>query len=315
MRLASIAAFGATLLTVAFLSLPTPAQAAMIDPATIPCTSCHNSTTLIVSKEAQFHESKHGTGDAYIRGTSADCAGCHGSEGAKARINAHLDFTDPSIKGVVNVSPYNCRTCHNIHTTYTKADFGLTGGEQAVQMVNTPSEFDGGAGNLCANCHQIRYPAPKVADGMIKVTSIHWGTHHGVEASMLLGEGGLGGVEGSPSLHYLTVEDTCVGCHMGKNFNHTFEPQLANCQGCHDGLDTFDRDGVQTEIAGMAEKVKTALIAKGALDEDGHAVPGDYPEKVADALWNYIYVEEDGSNGVHNTDYTKALLQYGIDNL
>jgi hypothetical protein len=314
MNYARIAAFGATLLTVGFLSLPAAAQT-MIDPATIPCTSCHNATTLIVSKEAQFHESKHGTGDAFIRGTSADCAGCHGSEGAKARINAHLNPHDPSIEGVVNVSPYNCRTCHNIHTTYTKADFSLTGGEQAVQMENTASTFDGGAGNLCANCHQIRNPAPEVTGGMIKVDSAHWGTHHGVEASMLLGEGGLGGVTGSPSLHYLTVEDTCVGCHMGKEHNHTFEPAVARCTGCHDGLKNFDNDGVQTEIAGMLEKVKAALTAKGALDKDGLTVPGDYPEAVGNALWNYEFVAEDGSNGVHNADFAKALLQYGIDNL
>src|SRR3972149_6250503 len=94
-----------------------------------------------------------GTGEACERGGDTNCAGCHGTEGAKARINAGLPPHDPSVEGVVNVSPYDCRTCHNIHTTYTKADFALTGGEQPVFMERAGGTFDGGKGNLCANCH------------------------------------------------------------------------------------------------------------------------------------------------------------------
>jgi hypothetical protein len=40
------------------------------------------------------------------------------------------------------------------------------------------------------------------------------------------------------------------------------------------------------------------------------------PENVGIALWNWIYVaHEDKSLGVHNAEYTKALLQAGIDAL
>ena len=95
--------------------------------ADLTCTECHNDTTLIVSKEAQFRESSvHGTGESFIRGEGTDCAGCHGTEGSKARINAGLLPHDASVVGVTNVSPMDCRTCHNIHTTYTKEDFSLT---------------------------------------------------------------------------------------------------------------------------------------------------------------------------------------------
>jgi hypothetical protein len=109
-----------------------------------------------VSKQAQFHESVHGSGEAYLRGGSASCAGCHGSEGAEARIEAGLPPHDPSIEGVVNVSPYNCRTCHDIHTTYTGADFSLTGDAAAVALEYSDGTFDGGDGNLCANCRVQR---------------------------------------------------------------------------------------------------------------------------------------------------------------
>ena len=134
--------------------------------ADLTCTECHNETTLILSKQAQFKErSVHGTGEAFLRGEGTDCAGCHGSEGTKARINAHLPPHDPSVVGVTNVSPFNCRTCHNIHMTYTRADFALTGGDQAVKMEYTDGTFDGGQGNLCANCHQIRNPEPEIPAG------------------------------------------------------------------------------------------------------------------------------------------------------
>ena len=45
---------------------------------------------------------------------------------------------------------------------------------------------------------------------------------------------------------------------------------------------------------------------KGLLDSSGNAVVGTYPEVEGGALWNYIYVKEDRSMGVHNAPYIKA---------
>ena len=289
--------------------------------AELTCTQCHNDTTLIVSKEAQFRErSVHGTGEAFERGEGTNCAGCHGTEGAKARINAGLLPHDASIEGVVNVSPYDCRTCHNIHTTYTLDDFSLTGGEQPVVMERTTSTYDGGAGNLCANCHQFRNAAPTVDAGNISVTSSHFGPHLSAQAQMLLGEGGLGGVTGTPSPHYSTVTDTCVACHMGAEFNHTYAPEVERCVACHADLEDFDNNGAQTEIATLLEELKAQFIAKGMMDEEeawiaSSSAPAIYPEAIADAMWNYSFVAEDGSLGVHNSAYAKALLQQALDAL
>jgi hypothetical protein len=288
--------------------------------ADLTCTECHNDTTLIVSKQAQFKErSVHGTGEAFIRGEGTDCAGCHGSEGSKARINAHLPPHDPSVEGVKNVSPFNCRTCHNIHTTYTKADFSLTGDDQAVKLEYTAGTFDGGKGNLCANCHQIRNPDPKIpAGGDYKVTSARFGPHYGTEAPMLLGEGGLG-VTGSPGPHYEMVEDTCVACHMGEERDHTYEPDVARCQACHADAENFDINGVQTEVKAMFDELHTIFVTKGMLDEESNTwitsadKPVTVPEAVAQAMWNFKVVEYDQSMGVHNPAYTKALLQQALD--
>ena len=283
------------------------------------CTECHNDTTLIWSKEAQFRErSVHGTGEAFLRGEGTDCAGCHGTEGAKARINAGLPPHDASVVGVVNVSPFDCRTCHNIHTTYTRADFSLTGGEKPVVLERTGGTFDGGKGNLCANCHQVRNAAPTVTGGNVEVTSSRFGPHYGIPAPMLLGEGGLG-VSGSPSTHYKNVEKTCVYCHMGDERNHTYLPNVARCQTCHADAENFDINGVQTEITAMVEELHAIFVEKGMLNPETDLwvasvdAPATYPEAVANAMWNYKFVVYDKSMGVHNSAYTKALLEAALE--
>ncbi|MBI3176939.1 MAG: hypothetical protein HYZ35_03010 [Chloroflexi bacterium] len=299
--------------------------------AELTCTECHNETTLIVSKEAQFKTSLHGTGEAYLRGTNKDCAGCHGSEGTKARINAGLSPHDASIEGVVNVSPINCRTCHNIHTTFTKADFSLTGDAQPVALEMTGGTFDGGAGNLCANCHQVRNAAPKVEAGNVQVTSSRFGPHYGIPAPMLLGEGGLG-VKGTPSAHYKTVENTCVYCHMGDERNHTYAPNVTRCQECHADARDFDINGARTEITAMVEELHAVFVDKKMLNPEtdlwgiydpatdkwsnpSASVPLTVPEAVANAMWNYKFVVYDKSMGAHNSAYTKALLEAALEAL
>jgi hypothetical protein len=222
------------------------------------------------------------------------------------------------VEGITNVSPYDCRTCHNIHMTYTSEDWALTGGEKPVVLEKTGGTFDGGAGNLCANCHQIRNDPPKVENGNVQITSSHYGTHVSAQASMLLGEGGLGGVTGGPSAHYKSVTDTCVACHMGAEFSHTYEPEVARCQSCHADAKNFDMNGTQTEIKAMVDELTTIFTSKGMVNEDGTwktsaDAPLSVSEDVANAMWNYNFVVEDNSMGVHNAAYAKALLQQALD--
>ncbi|MHB0981327.1 MAG: S-layer homology domain-containing protein [Thermoleophilia bacterium] len=273
------------------------------------CKECHNETTLIVSKVAQFESSLHGTGGSFVRGEGANCAGCHGSEGAKARINAGVPPHDASVAGIVNVSPMGCRTCHDIHMTYTGADWALTGDAEPAAMEKTGGTFDGGKGNLCANCHQIRNDLPVAAGGNIDLgTNTRFGTHYGVEGQMMLGIGGLG-VVGDPSTHYLVVADTCVTCHMGEENNHTYLPKVKRCQPCHAGAEDFDIGDTQTEVQAMLDEVHGLLVASGIMNDEGRSIPGVYPEAVASAMWNYKLVEYDGSKGVHNPAFAKALLE------
>lgn len=133
---------------------------------------------------------------------------------------------------------------------------------------------------------------------------------------MLLGVAGAGEVEGSPSAHATMVEDTCVTCHLGENADHSYEPDVAACQSCHSGMESFDDTGLQTEVQEGLDQIEQALLARGWLDEEGHPAVTSIPAPEAWALWNWIYIaHEDKSLGVHNPSYTRALIEASLEAL
>lgn len=225
-------------------------------------------------------------------------------------IAAGQNFTQVE-SGDTDPTHQDCRTCHQIHTTYTGADWALET-DAPVAFVISGLTFEGGAGNLCANCHQARRYMANFVDKTDATkytsTSIRFNPHLSVQGDILMGSGGFG-VEGKPGAHYSMVENTCVGCHMGEAQVHTFEPQLATCQACHADTKNYDVNGAQTFVAEEMERLKTALQAASLLDENGVVIPGTWTEAQATALWNYGVIEEDASHGVHNPTYVKALLE------
>jgi hypothetical protein len=286
---------------------------------------------VITDKQTGLSEAVHGTGEAYKRGTSASCAACH-SGGAFSKMVADGLTPNTVTEGDPNPTRQDCRTCHQIHTSYTTADWELETTDPVKLYAFEDLTYNGGKGNLCANCHQPRRTiAEPDADGNIAVTSTHWGPHHGPQSAMLLGQGGAGDVIGFRSAHSSLVRDTCVTCHIGENYSHTFEAVDASCMQCHD--EDFDKESSQAEVEELIAELGGLLEAKGLLSaekeyeigEDGsieevivgyHPVVGTYPAADAAALWNYILIAiEDGSLGVHNPDYTRALLEDSIATL
>jgi len=279
------------------------------------CTQCHNDTTLIDGPATSYATSVHATGDAFgIAGSRSTCTGCHTGVGFSDRIAAGVTNPDKFTTVYANPTRIDCRTCHQIHTTYTKDDFALETTAAVPLYALQGVSYDGGKGNLCANCHQGRTAIPAAAaDGTIKVDSTHWGAHHGPESDMLLGVGGSPDVAGAPSPHYLTVKDTCVACHMGGDAaNHTFTPNVANCQTCHAGASNFDMKGAVTALDAKVAALKAALTKAGLLDKTGAPVVGNFPAAKAGALWNYLLVTEDKSHGVHNMPYANALMDASL---
>ena len=276
------------------------------------CTQCHNATTLITGKQAAWSTSLHGTGLVFIEdGSTTGCTGCHSGGGFSAMVAAGQNPTQVTA-GDPNPTRQDCRACHQIHATYTQADWGLETTAPVALYAAPGNTFDGGQGNLCAVCHEPRTAFPAAVDGQVTV-SAHFGPHHGPESALLLGIGAADAPAGTPHFHYSTVANTCVHCHMGDTANHTFLPDVSRCQTCHPGATSFDIDGVQTKVQGMLADLKTALTTAGLLDANGNIVAGKYPEKQAAALWNYSYIKDDKSSGVHNPPYSEAVLQASLD--
>ena len=302
------------------------------------CTECHNDTALITSKKASWEESLHGQGTAFIEeGGNKSCAFCHSGAIFSQSVAEGKNFSQVE-SGDSNPTHQDCRTCHQIHTTYTGEDWALET-EAAVTTVTSGATFDGGAGNLCANCHQARrYMANFVSkdasgnpiEGKFTPT-VRFNTHYSVQVDSLLGTVDVNealGVEGKPAAHYEKVEDTCVGCHMGggETANHRFLPQVATCAECHTDAENFDIDGSVTEFEAKVAALHDALIAKGLMTENadgtvanvltdaaGNPVQLDPPQ--AAALFVYHLIEEDGSKSVHNPAYFNALVDASLEAL
>ncbi|NIS79030.1 MAG: hypothetical protein GTO14_02125 [Anaerolineales bacterium] len=281
--------------------------------AELTCLECHNDTNVIAGKAAAFAETLHATGHATAyAGARTRCSGCHSGGGFTDAIAAGVTPGDEQESADPNPSRPDCRACHQIHTSYTAADWALTTTDPVALFAFEDTTFDGGMGNLCSNCHQPRRQIAEAVDGQIEITSTHWGPHHGPQSAVLLGLGGAGDVEGSASAHYSMVEDTCVSCHLGEGDVHTFEPDESACTGCHTDLEDFDLNGVQTEVEELAAELGEKLEAAGLIHE-GHPNPGTYPAAQAQAAWNWILIVlEDSSSGVHNPAYIKALLEESL---
>jgi hypothetical protein len=292
------------------------------------CVQCHDNSQIILTKSLQWEASVHATGGNFERNTK-DCAPCHTSQGFLERIQTGDDTTTATIQ---NPAPQNCYTCHEIHQTYTPDDWAITTTSPVKLWINGKT-VDFGKGNLCANCHQPRIPAPLpvVGGDSVTVTSPYWGAHHGPQASILGGSGGYEVGSGySNSSHTTVVTNGCVTCHMaeaygvqagGHQMGMTYlfhghdKINTAGCIACHpSGLDA-EIAATQTLVLDLLAQLKTLLVNHGAMTASGGIIPGKMSADVAGALLNYNMVKDDGSEGIHNENYVKALLNNSIQAL
>ena len=288
------------------------------------CVECHNTANMELKAE-QWATSGHGIGAyvSYAGGRNA-CARCHSNEGFLETQRTGRDTTAANIPIPTSIS---CETCHSgTHETFDAAtdgkDYKLTAKAPVTLIIDAGVTVDfGSSSNLCANCHQPRTAAPTAdGDGNFKISNTHYGPHHGPQASYLEG---VGAAEFSGSVAYPAPHSAshaksagCVACHMGstegEEGGHTFKPSVTACTACHADATSMDINGVQTEVAALLEELKTALQAKGVLGADGVVVPGTYSADLGKAYYNYIGIEEDRSEGVHNPAYIKAVLKNTI---
>jgi hypothetical protein len=271
---------------------------------------------------------------------------------------------DALYAGSSTVAEVYCTTCHAVtpandpHRTgipWTPGSFPLVvadGPDASAFLEKSPtttavtgsSAGNLGPGDTCVWCHKSRKDVTQYITATGNSLSSRWGPHEGPQADVFSAKGGYeyAGRNYGTSTHQLEL--SCVDCHMAPvtaNQNvpdHSFNPSLSVCLGCHLGATSFDINGGETlnqtemfeleadlNTAGYLTRSSTAPylplsaanLADGQFSTDsprtgagatdgGAAILLTAGE--AGALYNYELIAKGGGNGVHNPKYTQQLI-------
>lgn len=312
---------------------------AVIDGASGDCNQCHD--------DAPYHpygtewlNSVHAVTTTAPAG-NATCVGCHTAKGFIARIEGVTNNVDTSYNSIT------CQACHEPHgDTIPTNNPHMIRTLASVTLMDGTVVTNGGEGLLCMECHHARQQASTYAS----TYHSNFGPHHGPQADMLEGVNGYTYGLVLPSSDHASVSNTCVTCHMqiipstdpaflyagSHTFNvswdgggtNTPEDLVATCQQCHGPtltsfdfpVESFDGDGVtegvQTQVQSLLNKLAVLLPGGQANVANNSVNPtATWTAPELEAAYNFMFVQNDGSLGVHNTAYAVALLQASIANL
>ena len=293
-----------------------------VDPPTNPrqagtCGKCHQGehTPYLENWEESAHAGSdtHPVPSLQTRFRTTDCAGCHTYQG-------FIQFVGTTPEDTVNIVPEGidapgdaalplvCAACHDPHDA------------------KHPGQLRLPAADLCVKCHNPENAVPGEEP------------HHST-APMFAGTGAAeipGYTYDRQSIHQILpslAADKCVVCHVFRtefndngtpadpsddilaNTGHTFEPRLEACaqSGCHVGglVETvtgpFDHRGRQTLTQDLLDSLATII----AEIEQNVLTPQDSADYLI-GLFNYQFVTNERSRGVHNPDYAETVLENTI---
>jgi hypothetical protein len=302
------------------------------------CAQCHDEPTGHI-KVAEWNNSLHAITTRDPSGPGREgCVGCHTAYGFIGRIEG-ATTTNTTYMAI------NCQTCHEPHGQ-TLPDTNAPNPYiirtlAAVTLMNGTVVTNGGEGLLCMQCHHARQNAATYAS--TTKGSAYFGPHEGPQADMLEGANGFTYGQSIPSsAHANAVSNTCVTCHMqtvastdpeflhagGHTFNVSAngEDLVAACQQCHGPaitdfdfpLQDYNGDGViqgvQTEVQSLLNKLSTYLPPDNTV-KSSLTITSSWTQPQLEAAYNWLFVEKDGSKGIHNTAYAVGLLKASIANL
>jgi len=301
---------------------------------TAACVNCHSNSHRD-SITAAYNISLHSiqtimyTGQTLAEYTNRTyCAQCHTNQG-------YIEYMETgAVQDTVPLpTSISCTSCHSNHDTFDfendGPDYALRNIEPLQLIVDETYHIDyGNTSNSCISCHQPRTPSPiDDGNGTFTITNPYWGPHHGPQSTMLEGIQGsqIQGSMSYPGIGSAThrSNSSCVNCHMGETTNgfdgsHSMWPTNNACVTCH-------TDGVPNEVNGLANDLDIlSVLLENVVSQDGtvtgivhddHPQPGTFTILEAQAAWNYLFVIEDKSEGIHNPAYAKALIRNSIEAL
>ncbi|NGO39266.1 hypothetical protein G4L39_07620 [Limisphaera ngatamarikiensis] len=299
------------------------------------CAQCHSEEPYHVYP-LQWANSRHAVA---VRQERTDCVGCHQGIGFIDRMKGV-----PMAQRRTQYESINCSACHDPHDATNPHQLRAMGPVTLADGFTVVAK--GGKGLLCMNCHMSRQNATNYVE--VTAGSNRFGPHYGPQADMLVGANAVTYGKVIPSsAHYQVVGDSCVACHMQDTDRadpahlqvggHTWKMAwdtgsnrvelVRACVQCHGDIDTFDFkrqdydgdgiiEGVQTEVKGLLEKLAMMLPPVGQpVVASDTATRSKFTRAQLRALYNYLFVLEDGSYGIHNLSYAVGLLKASIADL
>jgi len=264
-----------------------------------------------------------------------DCGVCHSGDFRAEAVIRGQTVNDDLLAGVATdeMNAITCVICHDPHAQTHNATNPTTGWDFQLRYpdVTHPSPCNSVAAttnssrfSLCGQCHRTK--------GWTW-TSTDIPSRCGVQANVFVGEmpmpdGQIGTplVASTESAH-ADVAEQCSTCHMHTTDvegaptpdtgGHTFKTTTETCSSadCHDSKVKAEaqmitlQDTVETALADIATRLGDPstweLPSRGGPDQAGQDALSDEIKKVR---FLYHYVSADGSGGVHNPDYVKAIL-------
>ncbi len=284
---------------------------------------------------------------------NSSCGYCH--TGSGFILNSDPDWageTNPAALGTT-YEGITCAVCHDPHEV-GMGDYQIRSFPNVI-LANFYTNTLGGASLLCMQCHHGRSNAYELDMVKAPTNTTTAPTpHHGPQGDMMIGQNAIEyGMQMPRSKHIDVLEEGCIECHMvgaptngvAKNHlgghtwslsyttNSTKYEMTETCVKCHGEIEGFDfggidydRDGVvegvQSEVQGLMDTLamllpysntSTRVISYGTTNVPAPAVWWKLAEKKG--AFNYLFVWEDQSKGVHNPKYATAVLQASIDDL
>jgi hypothetical protein len=251
-------------------------------------------------------------------------------------------------------TPISCQVCHDPHGNDNPAYLRTVTVDSLRNGYRVPAGV-GGVGQFCANCHASRYSVKARVTTKSPYYGFvnRYGPHENPQGDMFYGSNGYqygdDNLTGQGTHHGL--ENGCVTCHMQGRMNrldgsanvlpnHSFSMEDTTfatgvykpvdvCKNCHGEIEEFDDikasydydgngkiEGVQTEVQGLLDRLKTRLPIDASTGEPVTMTKDSLLVKnrpdLVQGIWNYYFVKNDKSLGVHNSKYAVALLQKSL---
>ena len=261
--------------------------------AAVDCQACHNPHDASNPHELRMNYNVVLSDGTAVTNAGAGglCMECHNSRnGSVTTMMADYPLNQPNWAGGVGFGPHDSPQGDMLE--------GVNGWTYGQVMPSSPHANV--VSNTCVGCHMQSIastdPAFTLAGG--HTTKMSYVNSQGTEVD---------------------VTYVCTQCHGNIS---TFNFPVADYDG--DGV----IEGVQTEIQHLLDKLSTLLPPAGYQANPANYIPDglvktinyrwgavNMPAKYLEAGYNYQFVANDGSLGVHNLAYTVALLKASIANL